>query len=170
MITIGRLAKRFNLARSTLLYYDSLGILCPADRTSNGYRRYGLNDIQRLEKICLYRKAGLPLKQIQQVLDAQDDCFGEVLSRRLQQINSEISALQEQQSLVLAMLQQKPPEASGGMNRHVWSDLLAASGFSQEDMRNWHVTFERNSPEKHQKFLEFLGMENDEIKKIRAFS
>jgi DNA-binding transcriptional MerR regulator len=170
MITIGRLAKRFNLSRSTLLYYDSIGLLSPAERTSNGYRRYCATDIQRLENICLYRRTGLSLKHIRRIFDARNNSFSDLLGQRLQQINNEISELQGQQNRVLAMLQRKPPKRSGGMDRHIWSDLLAASGFSNEDMRQWHIAFEKQAPEKHQGFLEFLGIEKERIGEIRSFS
>ena len=37
-------------------------------------------------------------------------------------------------------------------------------------MSRWHVEFERLSPEAHQDFLEFLGLEDDEIARIRGWS
>ncbi len=40
MITIGRLARRFGLSRSTLLYYDSIGLLSPSTRSAKDYRLY----------------------------------------------------------------------------------------------------------------------------------
>jgi len=167
MTTIGRLAKRFNLSRSTLLYYDAQGVLCPSGRTAKGYRVYDDVDASRLEKICLYRRAGLSLKEIGDILHRSDDRLSEALRRRLGEISSEISGLQEQQNLVLAMLQQKPPQVANGMDRKTWTDLLAASGFSNSDMQAWHRTFEKKSPAKHHAFLTFLGIEQDEIEKIR---
>ena len=54
--TVGRLAKRFGLSRSTLLYYDSIGLLKPEVRGEGEYRRYGKDAIKRLEMVCLYQR------------------------------------------------------------------------------------------------------------------
>ena len=170
MATIGRLAKRFNLSRSTLLYYDTQGVLSPSGRTAKGYRDYDEADARRLERICLYRRAGVALKDIRKILDAPEDRLADVLQRRLQKISEEISGLQDQQSLVLAMLQQKPPLPAKGMDRKTWTGLLVASGFSEADMRAWHIAFENRSPKKHQEFLEFLGIKAAEIARIRELS
>ena len=55
-------------------------------------------------------------------------------------------------------------------NKEGWVAILRASGMSDEDMGRWHVEFERLSPEAHQDFLESLGLEDDEIARIRAWS
>ena len=52
MYTIGKLAKKFDLSRSTLLYYDSIGLLKPSSRTESEYRQYSEDDAARLEQIC----------------------------------------------------------------------------------------------------------------------
>ena len=59
MWTVTQLAQRCGLSRSTLLYYESIGLLKPPSRSGGNYRRYGEQDLQRLEQICLYRDAGL---------------------------------------------------------------------------------------------------------------
>ena len=38
--TVGRLARAFGLSRSTLLYYDSIGLLRPTGRSPANYRLY----------------------------------------------------------------------------------------------------------------------------------
>ncbi|HPW52681.1 MAG TPA: MerR family DNA-binding transcriptional regulator, partial [Spirochaetota bacterium] len=40
MYTIGKLAKKYGISRSAILYYDSEGLLKPDQRLSNGYRLY----------------------------------------------------------------------------------------------------------------------------------
>ena len=44
---ISRLARRCGLARSTLLYYEKLGVIA-GTRGANGYRHYDDDDLQRL--------------------------------------------------------------------------------------------------------------------------
>ena len=53
--TVGRLARRFGLSRSTLLYYDSVGLLRPSDRSPAGYRLYTEKDLSRLEHTAVQR-------------------------------------------------------------------------------------------------------------------
>ncbi len=55
-MTIGELSRKFELSRSTLRYYDRIGLLPPSGSTAANYRIYTEKDVQRLEKICLYRK------------------------------------------------------------------------------------------------------------------
>ncbi|MCP4149531.1 MAG: MerR family transcriptional regulator, partial [bacterium] len=62
MITVGQMVKQFGLARSTLLYYDSIGLLKPSKRSRSGYRLYSETDIRRMEQVQTFRKAGLALE------------------------------------------------------------------------------------------------------------
>lgn len=54
------------------------------------------------------------------------------------------------------------------MNKARWVEIMTAAGFTQEDMLKWHQKFEQMEPEEHQKFLESLGIDPEEIAKIRA--
>ena len=51
-----------------LHHYDQLGLLKPR-RTGAGYRLYCLKDLERLEQIVALKFLGIPLKQIQNLLD-----------------------------------------------------------------------------------------------------
>lgn len=171
MYTVGRLAREFGLSRSTLLYYDSIGLLRPSRRAKGDYRRYGPEDAKRLGQICLYRRAGLSLGDIARVLDAPAGGLAAILERRLDQLNQDISRLREQQRFIIAILKNPGLERRVGvMNRQAWVELLAASGFGEEDMRRWHAEFERLAPDNHQEFLEFLCAPAEEIELIRAWS
>ena len=167
MDTVGRLAKRFGLSRSTLLYYDSIGLLRPTAGGGGEYRRYNEADAARLAKICTYRKAGVPLKDIARLLDGPESALGAVLEERLEALNEEILALRQQQRLVAALLS-RPDLPDGVMDKATWTALLAASGFSEADMRSWHEQFERRAPETHHRFLRFLGIPEEEIATIRV--
>jgi DNA-binding transcriptional MerR regulator len=56
---ISELGRRFGLSRSTLLYYDRIGLLRPSGRSGADYRQYSEDDVQRMERICLFRGSGL---------------------------------------------------------------------------------------------------------------
>ena len=68
---ISELARRFGLSRSTLLYYDRLGLLRPSGRSQADYRQYSEDDLSRLERICFFRQAGLSLAEIARLLESE---------------------------------------------------------------------------------------------------
>src|SRR5262245_47153371 len=68
--SISKIARACGLSRSTLLYYDRLGVLLPAGRTGSGYRYYTDKDLGALKRITHFREAGLSLKEIRSVLSS----------------------------------------------------------------------------------------------------
>ena len=169
--TIGRLAKRYGLSRSTLLYYDRIGILAPSGRLANGYRAYSKTDEDRLKSIVTYRRTGASMRDIRRMLDGGKGSLRQVLDRRLEQLNEEIAGLRGQQRFILGLLKsRKVTSRVGVMNLNLWVTLLKASGFSRHDMNRWHSAFERSSPKSHQRFLEFLCLPENEIARIRRHS
>lgn len=171
MYTVGALAKRCGLSRSTLLYYDSLGLLAPSCRTAANYRVYTEQDAERLDQICTYRRAGIPLKEIARILESPESSLARILEERLDELNCDIERLREQQRLIIGLLRNEEALGRiGVMNRETWVALLSASGFSNDDMIRWHVEFERLYPAKHRAFLEFLCIPDDEIEMIRSWA
>jgi DNA-binding transcriptional MerR regulator len=171
MMTISRLAREFNLSRSTLLYYHRIGLLRPSGRSPSNYRLYTIADRQRLEAICQYRQTGLSLKTIGRILDAPREGAGSALRQRLQDIDDQIEALRRQQEVIRRLIgRASPAEMAEGLTREKWTALLRASGMTGADMLQWHVEFERLFPNDHQIFLESLGIPPDDIDTIRAFS
>ena len=169
--TVGYLARKFGLSRSTLLYYHAIGLLCPQGHGKGEYRRYDQRDCQRLEEILGYRKAGIALKEIAKILEAPASGAREVLERRFADLGREIEALHEQQRLVADLLQRPELLASTEhLTKKRWMTLLEKAGFSGKDMRRWHIRFERTDPDKHRQFLEFLHIPEDEIALIRQWA
>lgn len=91
---ITELGRRFGLSRSTLLYYDRIGLLRPSGRTQADYRLYMQEDLARLERICFFREAGLSLSEIACLLEnAGNDSL--VLERRLREIGLSVAKVME---------------------------------------------------------------------------
>jgi DNA-binding transcriptional MerR regulator len=175
MYTIGQLAKRYGLSRSTLIYYDKIGVLKPGGRSAANYRLYSNKDAERLDRIMLFRSAGLSLEAISELLgNASEGAGGDlrsVLENRLQSINGEIQGLREQQQVILQLLNDRNAVmTSRVLTKDSWVALLRAAGLEDEGMRNWHIEFEKSSPEAHQDFLESIGIGPEEIASIRAWS
>ncbi len=168
---IGHLVKHFGLSRSTVLYYEEIGLLKPAARSAAGYRQYGPAQMQRLEQILQHRAAGLSLQDIARVLDAGEDlnAVNAVLKRRVQAINGEINALRAQQRLLLSALTGAGRVDSGALDQDTWVAVLRASGLDRAARRRWHIEFERLAPGAHRDFLGSLGFSHDDIEAIRAW-
>ncbi len=171
MYTIGQLVKQFELSRSTLLYYDKIGLLQPSARSAANYRLYTKDDLQRMSQIFLYKEAGLSLEVIAQILDEQSNQPTAILEQRLNQLNTEISQLRQQQQLIIELLgKESLLRTSRVMDKAQWVAILKASGMDEQAMKQWHIEFERGLPEAHQDFLESLGIGQDEIGKIRGWA
>jgi DNA-binding transcriptional MerR regulator len=174
MLTIGQLGKRFGISRSTLLYYDNIGVLQPSGRSNANYRLYTEQDVQRLQRIARFRDAGLPLKIIAGLVTDDEGAptpaagLQEALEQRLGEINGEIQALRGQQQAIVRLMQDDSIlQKTRLMNKTQWTELLRATGLKEKDMRRWHEEFEKLSPEAHQDFMEALGVPETEIQIIR---
>jgi len=171
MYTIGDLVKEFKISRSTLLYYHKIGLLVPTERTTSNYRLYSQKDYDRMLKIGLYKKAGLSLDDIADLLDSSKGQLSEILEQRLEKLNSEMSRIRQQQRFVLQLLGKNSLlKNSKVMNKEQWVKILKDTGMDEKAMKQWHIEFERNLPEAHSDFLESLGMSREEIEVVKAFS
>lgn len=65
---IGEVAKRSGVSARMLRHYESLGLIDPSQRTSNGYREYSATDIGRIFHIEGLRKLGMSLAEIGSLL------------------------------------------------------------------------------------------------------
>jgi len=171
MQTIGKLARKHGLSRSTLLYYDSIGLLRPRGRSEAGYRRYSEDDERTLEKICQLRETGLSLIDIKGLLRSKGLDTASALEARLIQINREIQDLRAQQSVIVHLLK-KPSLLKRGrtLTKETWVAVLKSAGLDEAGMHRWHQAFENHFPEGHQDFLESLSISSREITRIRKWS
>ena len=172
MYTIGQVGDLAQLSRSTLLYYDRIGLLSPSHKSPAGYRLYSEADLARLERIRTYRAAGLLLERIKELLQADDpDHLTQALEARLIALNQEIQQLREQQRLVIDLLGQAHYFIQGRvLDKSTWTALLREAGLDDAAMHRWHQAFEQSLPEAHQDFLESLGLTAPEIAHIRHLS
>lgn len=175
MLSISQAGRQCGLSRSTLLYYDRLKLVRPSYRTSAGYRLYSAEDEARLQQICRYRQAGLPLAEIAALLDepGESDQVAAALQRRVSALNEEIAGLRRQQQVVLQLLSRRGRRAARlarVLTKRKWIAVLRAAGLSEAEMRQWHIAFEAEAPAAHQEFLDSLGITPAEVRRIRGWS
>ena len=71
-ITIGALAKATDTKTTTIRYYEKIGLLPPAARTSGNYRNYDDQHVQRLVFVRRARDLGFSLEAVQLLLSLAD--------------------------------------------------------------------------------------------------
>lgn len=82
-LRIGELAERAGVTLQTLRYYESLGLIQPSPRRPGGFRFYGEDTLQRLERIRdLKELLGFTLDEVRTVL-AFDDAVAALRARYL---------------------------------------------------------------------------------------
>jgi DNA-binding transcriptional MerR regulator len=171
MLTVSRMARACGLSRTAVLYYESIGVLRRPPRTGGNYRRYSDADLQRLRQVRAWRDAGLSLGDIRALLEGPSSGAARVLERRLSEIEEGIDRLREQRGAILQLLKNKASlRRNKAMTKEKFVSVLKAAGLTEEEMRRFHREFEKNAPEDHQEFLEFLKIAPEEIQQIRAWS
>ena len=72
MMTVNEVSKLAGVSIRTLQYYDSIGLLKPAEYTESGYRLYDDAAMERLQQILLFRELEFPLKEIKEIITRPD--------------------------------------------------------------------------------------------------
>ncbi|MFE6687789.1 MerR family transcriptional regulator [Streptomyces sp. NPDC057743] len=117
LLGIGAFARCVGLTPSALRFYDDCGVLRP-DRVdaATGYRRYGSGQAQRAVQLRQLRAAGLPLVDVETVLDGPEDAARDVLRAHLERTRR---AADEARAVVEGFLREASghPERSAGTVR-----------------------------------------------------
>ncbi len=96
---IREVARASGVPAKTIRYYEAIGLLPPASRAANNYRRYQAADVERLRFIASARSLGFSLGEIAEVLAARDQGVAPcnrvlgVLDERLSQLDRHIADL-----------------------------------------------------------------------------
>lgn len=67
-MNIGAAARRSGVPAKTIRYYESVGLIAPAERRDNGYRDYGTAEVETLRFIHSARSLGFPVKAVADLL------------------------------------------------------------------------------------------------------
>lgn len=142
MYRISELAEIVGLSRSTLLYYEKIGLIT-SKRQANGYRQYTELDVQKLRLLLQLQSGGLTLKECQDCMEAKID--RKQLTQRLNALDAEIMQKEKARALLAALL---------GMG----------------SMRAWHQTLESQAPEAHLNWLMKQGFSEKQALRLKWLS
>jgi DNA-binding transcriptional MerR regulator len=145
-------------------------LLPPSRLSGAGYRLYTAEALERLSRIVELRSAGLPLTTVKRILESSTP-LAEALERQVAALNGQLAELRARQRVVLSLLQSPATKRRArALSRESWTRMFRSIGMSDEDMRRWHAHFEESMPDAHQDFLESLGIEAREVRRIREWS
>ena len=96
--TTGEVAKLCGVTVRTVQYYDTRGILVPAELSEGGRRLYSEDDLKRMRVICFLRDLGFSIDAIGKLLSDDDPAavIDLLIDQQTQALRSEIGERQEQ--------------------------------------------------------------------------
>lgn len=91
---IGQVAKLCGINTSTIRFYERQGLISPqsVERSTNGYRVYGPNEIETIFQILRFKELGLELSEIRVLIQGEKVC-GDLRSSIDSQLTKYHSAL-----------------------------------------------------------------------------
>ncbi len=89
---IGEVAEAAGVTIRTLHHYEAIGLLLPAGRTETGYRIYDDDSVERIYRICVLRRLGMPLAEISRALDDDEWGLASALSAHLDEVERRLAA------------------------------------------------------------------------------
>ncbi|MGP6087342.1 MerR family transcriptional regulator [Antarctobacter jejuensis] len=100
MFSIGELSKRTKVKVPTIRYYEQMGLLAEAERTSGNQRRYDTAGLERLSFIRHARDLGFSIEAISALIELQEhpdrSCQSacEIATSQLSDVRNKIKRLQ----------------------------------------------------------------------------
>ena len=67
-MNIGTVSRATGLPAKTIRYYESIGLVAPAERSAGNYRRYGDSELMALRFVERARRLGFTLKEVSELL------------------------------------------------------------------------------------------------------
>ncbi|MDO4673195.1 MAG: MerR family transcriptional regulator [Porphyromonadaceae bacterium] len=99
MKRVSEVSKITGISRRTLQYYDDEGLMS-VRRSTNNYRLYDEEAMERLWQILVYREMDFKLREIQYVLELTEEKQKKYLGQKIQEIDCQMKNLHEQREFI----------------------------------------------------------------------
>ena len=81
-LSIAQVSKEFQVAESTLRYYEQAGLMEAVEKNESGHRVYQDRDLRRIRFILLLRSAGVSVQEIRHYVELVYDGEGTIPERK----------------------------------------------------------------------------------------
>ena len=90
-MTIKEVEKLLGIPRANIRFYEKEGFISP-DRKENEYRDYSESDVETLRKVVIFRKLGMSLDEIRDLMDGSST-LSDAIERNTQSIKDKVEEL-----------------------------------------------------------------------------
>lgn len=109
MMTISQFSDRTGLSASALRYYETQGLLEPAERQANGYRRYSELQVPVAKLINSLRQSGVSMAEIARFLGSSHTDRADFLDRWRREVEARLLSIQVARHYLRGLDTQSPP-------------------------------------------------------------
>jgi len=107
LIKIRELSLKYGVSARALKYYEEMGLITSTRNSDYAYRLYNEEAEQRLQQILILRKLNISIKDIQLIFNtAGSEVVLEVLGKKVDAIDEEVSLLHELKEIILDFIRQ----------------------------------------------------------------
>jgi len=107
LIKIREMALKYGISARALKYYEEMGLISSTRGEDYAYRLYDETAVQRLEQILILRKLNISIKDIRRIFSTPgSEVVLEVLGKKVDAIDEEVSLLHELKEIVLEFIRQ----------------------------------------------------------------
>jgi len=107
LIKIRDVSVKYDVSARALRYYEDMGLINSTRSDDYSYRMYDEEAVKRLEQILILRKLNISIKDIQRIFNTSgSEVVLEVLSKKVDDIDGEVSLLHELKEVVLEFIRQ----------------------------------------------------------------
>lgn len=105
--TVNQLARVLNISRTTLLYYEDVGLVQPERKEGSNYRVYRNKDVLNLMNIIMLRNIGLGTEEIVELKRTGDPLSEQSLSSHCDRLTERIEYLQAVKSVLMRLREER---------------------------------------------------------------
>lgn len=126
MYTTGEIAKLCHVSIRTVQYYDKEKIICPSEVSSGGRRIYSQEDLEKFQRVCIYKKLGFSLKNIQNMiqLNQEQDILLELLNKQEHIVSQQMKELQTTKDKISVLIEEIKVQGNLTVSRYEELDQL----------------------------------------------
>jgi len=107
LIKIREMSLQYGISARALKYYEEMGLITSTRSDDYAYRMYDETAVNRLEQILILRKLNISIKDIQRIFNtAGSEVVLEVLGKKVDAIDEEVSLLHELREIVMDFIRQ----------------------------------------------------------------